>query len=195
MRRSFGLIVPFLLSGSLLLAQPRLDQEQVNILAPENTVVGGSPQQRFAQAFTVGRSGLLAFIAVPMGCQPVANVLVTVEETTGGVPNGIVLARQTVPGTFFTAHPTPAVGMRLIQFDLPLRLQSGVTYAFTLDTVGGDCALWTGPDGDTYTGGRAFFESASNPPGWIELFFTPGTTRDLAFQVYLVDRWGRGGTK
>lgn len=120
---------------------------------------------------------------LPMGCQPKAIVLVTIEKTNAGVPNGNVLAYQKVPGYVFTAYPTPAVGMRMVEFEEPARLGPGV-YAFTLTADGGDCAIYVGPNGSTYSGGKSYFISNGNPPGWIELFGAGGI-RDMAFQVYL----------
>ncbi len=192
MLRLLGIALVSTMIAGAALAQPRLNQEQVNIDTSFNTTVGGVPHQRWAQVFTPIRGGFLSHLALPMGCQPIATVHITIEETTGGMPNGTVLESLAVPGTIFTAFPTPTVGMRLVEFNRPVRVESGTSYAFTLDTTGGDCVLWIGTSGDTYSGGAGFFESASNPPGWLPIGLPAG---DMAFQVYTVDRWGRGRSK
>jgi hypothetical protein len=189
MLRRFVTALVIMLIASAALAQPLLNQEQVNIDIASNTTVGGVPHQRWAQVFTPSRSGFLSHLALPMACQPIATVHITIEETTGGLPSGNVIESLTVPGTIFTSIETPAIGMRLVELDRRVPVESGTSYAFTLDTTGGDCVIWLGPPGDTYSAGAGFFESAANPPGWVEIF---SPARDMAFQVYTVDRWGRG---
>lgn len=171
-------------AGAAPATPPELAAEQVNLNSPHNTMLGGSTDQQLAQSFVLYRKGYISHLMLPMGCQPKATVLVTIEKTTAGVPNGSVLAYQKVPGYVFTAYPTPAVGMRMVEFENPVLLRPG-EYAFTLTAKGGDCAIYVGPSGNTYPGGKGYFISNGNPPGWIELFFAAGDVRDMAFQVYL----------
>ncbi|MBB1061364.1 hypothetical protein [Marilutibacter spongiae] len=183
---------PLALAAGLLLAMPtamaapphpELEAEQVNIDTASTLALGGSVSQRLAQSFTLYRKGVLSHLMVPMSCQPKATVHVTIEKTTAGAPNGSVLAYQKVPGHVFTSLPTPAVGMRLVEFEAPATLAPG-QYAFTLTAKPGDCGLYAGPNGSTHGGGKGWFIADGNGPGWIELF-DAGGVRDLAFQVYL----------
>ncbi len=162
---------------------PELDAEQVSIDTASTFALGGSVSQRLAQSFTLHRKGRLSHLMVPMSCQPKATVHVTIEKTTAGAPNGSVLAYQKVPGYVFTSLPTPAVGMRLVEFEAPAALAPG-QYAFTLTAKPGDCGLYAGPNGSTHAGGKGWFIADGNGPDWIELF-DGGGVRDLAFQVYL----------
>lgn len=162
--------------------EPELEAEQVNIDTSTTQVVGGVVAQRLAQAFTLDRPGRLSHVMVPMVCEPDATVLITIEKTKAGVPNGSVLAYKKLPGTLFTSVTTPAVGMRMVEFDKPVSLGAGL-YAFTLRTDS-SCGAYIGPSGNTYPAGRGYFMSNDNAPGWIELFDAEGV-RDMAFQVYI----------
>ena len=184
MLRSSGFTLLFFsMSGVAFAAQPEFETEQVNLDTSGLLALGGSSQQRLAQAFEVYRTGYLSHLTLPMSCQPKAEVHVTIEKTSGGVPNGSILAYEEVPGYVFSSVPTPAVGFRIVEFGAPARLGPG-QYAFTLTAKGGDCGVYAGPVGDSYPGGRGYFEALPNPPGWIELFDAAGT-RDLAFQVFM----------
>ncbi|HRN62971.1 MAG TPA: hypothetical protein PLF73_10970, partial [Luteimonas sp.] len=158
---------------------------QVNIDARGGILeLGGSSAQRLAQVFAIARPGYLSHVMVPMSCQPDADVRVTIEKTTSGAPNGAMLAYEELRGRPYTSGPTPAVGMRMIEFTRPPLLGPG-EYAVTLAVKGKyDCGVYAGPHGDTYPGGAAYFIARPNPPVWIELF-DAGGTRDLAFQIYL----------
>lgn len=164
---------------------PELEAEQVNLdTAGGWLVLGGSVQQRLAQSFDVVQAGYLSHVMVPMSCQPKADVRVTLEKTTGGMPDGSVVAYEELPGYLFDSVSTPAVGLRMIEFGKPPLLGPG-TYAFTLRVKGPyDCGVLPGPHGDPYPAARAWFIASGNPPGWIELF-DAGGTRDLGFQVFL----------
>ena len=178
-----------LAAGSALAIEPEMAAEQVNVRTPDNTTIGGSTHQRFAQAFELHQRGEISHVMLPVGCQPKAMVRVTIEGVDRhGAPDGVVLAEQWVPGHVLDAYPTPAVGMRMVEFERPALLDPG-TYAFTLARKGKyDCVLWVGPDGDSYAPGKAWFIADGNPPYWIEPFFTPGVPFDLAFQVYVRPR-------
>ena len=166
-------------------AAPELAAEQVNLDTSMLLALGGSVDQQLAQAFVLDEKGYVSHLMLPMSCQPKSTVLVTLEKTTLGVPNGSVLAYQEVPGHVFTSYPTPAVGMRMVEFEKPALLGPGV-YALTLTVKDGDCVVYVGPNGNTYPGGAGYFIASGNPPGWIELF-DAGGIRDMAFQVYRRD--------
>ncbi len=159
--------------------------EQVDVRMPENTVLGGGADQRFAQVFRVGAEGYLSHVMLPLQCQAGARVRVTVQDAAAGVPSGVVRTLQDVSGRVLDGVPTGrTVGMRMVEFARPPLLPPG-DYAFTLERLNKyDCVLWTGPKGDTYTAGKAYFIAKGNPPYWIELFDAAGPY-DLAFQVFL----------
>lgn len=184
MLRSSGFTVLLVaMSGAAFAAQPEFETEQVNLDTASLLALGGSSQQRLAQAFKVDVGGYLSHLTLPMSCQPKARIHITIEKTSGGVPNGSVLAYEVVPGHVFSSVPTPAVGFRIVEFGSPVKLGPG-QYAFTLTAKDGDCGVYAGPVGDSYPGGKGYFEALPNPPGWIELFDAAGT-RDLAFQVFM----------
>lgn len=162
---------------------PEVEAEQPGIDAGTTLALGGSVSQQLAQSFTLYRKGYLSHVMVPISCQPKAVVHVTIEKTSAGAPNGSVLAYEAVPGHVFTSVPTPAIGMRMIEFTSPAKLGPG-QYAFTLTARDGDCGVYPGPNGSSYGGGQGWFIADGNPPGWIELF-DAGGVRDLAFQVYI----------
>ncbi len=174
-----------LAAGTTLAAEPEVAAQQFNVRSPVNTVIGGGVQQRFAQTFELYYRGEVSHLTLPVGCAPNANLIVTLETVNrSGVPSGVILTEQRVPGSILHAYPTPAVPFNLIEFTRPVTLDPG-TYAFTLTRKGrGDCTLYVGPDGDTYPQGKAWFIANGNPPYWIESFFIPGVTHDLAFQLY-----------
>lgn len=177
------LAVAVLAPPALAATPPEVEAEQPDIDAASILALGGSVSQQLAQSFTLDRAGLVSHVMVPMSCQPKAVVHVTLEKTSGGMPNGSVLAYEEVPGYVFTSLPTPAIGMRMIEFGAPAKLGPG-QYAFTLTAKDGDCGVYPGPNGSSYAGGRGGFIADGNPPGWIELF-DAGGVRDLAFQVYI----------
>lgn len=186
MAKRCGLGLALLLAaGAAGAVHPEMEAEQPDIEYPGGIMaLGGSAGQQLAQAFELTRAGYVSHVMVPMSCQPKADVRVTIEKTTAGAPDGSVLAYEELPGHLFTSYPTPAIGMRMIEFGKPPLLGPG-QYAFTLRVKGKyDCGVFAGPHGDTYPGGKAYFIALPNPPVWIELF-DAGGTRDLAFQVYL----------
>jgi hypothetical protein len=191
--------IPFFLSTLVLVTgvataappptePPRVAAEQLLIESPANTDIGGSASQRFAQVFQLPADGYLSHVMVPANCTATRALRVEIERTTAGVPNGVVVARQDVPGPALNAYGQPMPGMRMIEFTQPALLPRG-EYAFTL-TVNAlrrneYCMLWLAPPGDTYPSGKAYFIARGNPPHWIELFDATGTPRDLAFQVFV----------
>lgn len=184
--------VLFLVAGAAIAAPPpttpaRMAAEQLQVVAPANTDIGGSAAQRFAQVFHLPVEGYLSHVMVPANCGAARLLRVEIELVTGGVPNGVVVATQEVPGTAMNAYGQPVPGMRMVEFARPALLPPG-HYAFTLTVPAGRrteyCMLWLAPSGDTYRSGKAYFIARGNPPHWIELFDAAGP-RDLAFQVFV----------
>lgn len=185
MRTAMTLAMWLAATTAVAATPPELEAEQVNLDVTVGWLaLGGSVQQQLAQSFEVVQTGYVSHVMVPMNCQPKADVRVTVEKTTGGMPDGSVLAYEELPGYLFDSIHTPTVGMRMIEFSKPPLLGPG-TYAVTLRVKGRyDCGVLPGPHGDPYPAAKAWFIASGNPPGWIELFDAGGTL-DLAFQVFL----------
>jgi len=161
------------------------DQEQIAIDMTNQTVVGGSVQQRFAQVFTVTQSGYITAVGLPMNCQPAARLLIRIEVASGGVPGGEVLASQEFLDSALPSYLVgTSIGFPMLEFSDPPPVSAGALYAFILETEDGDCNLHWGPQGDSYPGGAAYFEVSDNPPGWREIL---NPVRDLAFQIFISD--------
>ena len=181
-RRWTAGVCSVVLAGAVVLAQPMIDQEQVNVDTGSTYAVGGASEQKLAQVFTAGLSGKLTYVTVPVTCDPAATLTVTIEKTSGGVPIGSVLALETIAGSNFpTIVPSPAVGFRIVRFSNPPAVTAGTSYAVVLEAGKDSCGLYHGPAGDTYGGGAAFFDARPNPPGWVAI--TP--VLDLAFQTFV----------
>lgn len=178
-KRAFAVLLA--LAGPAMATDPELAAEQLAIDSTSNTYVGGPTEQRFVQVFELYDTGPVSHVMLPLGCQPQARVMVSIEQTTAGLPNGNVLVRKVLPGYALDAHPTAsgAVGMRLVEFARSVSLNPG-TYALTvsMDSSKYVCVIWYGPAGNSYPYGDAHFMANYNPPGWQPL------GRDLAFQVF-----------
>lgn len=178
-------IVPEPLPHSATPTQQPPDQEQTDVYRANQTVIGGSPQQKLAQVFVVSRSGYITHIALPLNCQPGAWLVIRIVAATGGVPGDEILASQVVSGSDLTSYGSrTSTEFSYIAFEGPPAVSEGETYAFTLEAIAGDCGLHWGPPGDSYSGGSAFFEVEDNPPGWTQLV---DPIQDLAFKIYVAD--------
>jgi len=173
-----------LVAASPLGAQPpslMVDQEQPTIDAAENTLaIGGDSEQKLAQTFTVGLSGRLAEVRLPIGCET-GRLEVEIQGTTAtGEPDGTVLVRRS-----FRAETLPGVvPATFVAFSLPRRLgvEPGDVLALVLSNESGTCGIAASPDGDTYAAGRAWYDARPNLPGWLTL--SPGSAEDdLPFQT------------
>lgn len=172
--------------------------EQVAVDTTSNTGVGdamGATGQEFAQAFRVDVEGQLTHVMLPIHCLTgaPATIRVTIQGTNppfsriAGTPNGRVLASQDVDPLSFDALPaatTGAVGMRMVRFARPPRLQPG-KYAFTVSGIGGLCVIWYGPLGDTYQNGQAYLSTQPGTAPGVPAAWNYTMPRDLAFQVFM----------
>jgi len=176
--------IALLAATSPAAAQPpslQIDQEQPAIDAGELTLaIGGESEQKLAQTFTVGLAGRLAEVRFPIGCGS-GRLEVEIQGTTAtGEPDGSVLVRRS-----FRADALPGVvPATFVAFSLPRRLEvaPGDVLAIVLSNATGSCGVASGPDGDSYPAGRAWFDARPNPPGWVPL--SPGSAEDdLPFQT------------
>jgi len=185
--KQLGLAAALCLSTGIAVAgdPPIAIAEQAAIDYGAGAVFGDAVNQRFAQVFQVRGDGYVTHLMVPVNCvtSPEPTLTVSIQTLDGlGRPSGTTLAVQRARGWRVDAVPGTVgeVGLRMIPFDRPARVQPGL-YAFVLDAVGGTCQLWYGPQGDTYAAGEARLDARSQP------FLRPWGTllpRDLTFQVY-----------
>ena len=167
---------------------PPPDQEQTVVDLANETGIGGSVQQKLAQVFTVNQDGYISHLALPLNCQPTAWLLIRIEDVSSGAPGGGVLGSQVVLGSELVRYQSGLyTSFPIIAFENPLPVSAGTSYAFTLETIAGDCSLHWGQPGDTYPGGRAYFQASDNPPGWWAI---TDPERDLAFQIFISDNPG-----
>jgi hypothetical protein len=162
-------------------ATESIDQQQTVMNNPPLAIGLGS-DQKIAQVVTAGTSGVLTEVRFPIACSS-GNLVVEIQEVTGGIPNGVVLTSQTILGTEL---PSPLLPIfRSLAFSTPVSISTGNQFAIVLSSAGG-CGLLQGPIGDSYLGGNAFFDARPNPLGtWICLCDFSGPF-DIPFQT-LVD--------
>ncbi len=143
--------------------------------------IGGAYAQKLAQTVTAGVSGALTEARFPIACSS-GTLTVEVQGIDGDLPDGNVLAFATVPATDLPSfYPAPPV-FRSIMFPQPVALMSGTRYALVL-TSSGDCGIFQGPTGDSYSGGNAYYDSRPNAPGvWLLM---SGSRLDLPFQTVM----------
>jgi hypothetical protein len=165
------------------------DQEQPDVNTAAGYLgVGGDEDQKLAQSFTVGMTGELAGLRLPLtGCGRGALRLTIREINAAGFPEGAVLRARNFP-----ADEVGLIGIGEFQdffFSTPLAVSAGDILAFTVETVGEDsyCSMGQGPDGDSYPRGNAFFDSRPNPPGWVSQKEFPSAWQDLPFYTLMDD--------
>ena len=161
--------------------QSMIDQEQPAI---NNTgfppAIGGASNQKLAQVFTAGRTGILTHVTVPISCDSKATIVVSIHDVTAtGEPGLAVLASETISGSIYPPYiapysTVPAAGIRLVEFQPSPKVKTGVQYSIVLKAVG-DCSILPALDGDWYSGGHGYFDALPNPPGWLRLATDPSS--------------------
>jgi len=140
--------------------------------------VGGESDQRLAQTVTVGVSGRLVGVMLPIACES-GRLVMEIRDVVGGEPGTNVLARTRIP-----AGRVPNLGPTFQ--NVPVRgavsFTAGDEFAVVLDNPTGGCGIFRGPVGDSYAGGQGFFEALPNPPGWVP-FSETESRLDLPFMT------------
>ena len=154
--------------------------------APFGTVIIGDHPEPFgdalaAQVFTVGISGRLCRIDVIADREAEApntgNVILEVQTTTAGVPDGAIVASTSRPRA-----DLPTGLPELISFDLPNppTVEAGEVLAIVLRTDGEMCSIYF--KDNAYAAGRGLFKAETI--SWTEIAdFEPGT--DFGFRTYI----------
>jgi hypothetical protein len=165
-----------------------LDQQQTTIDASAGTsAIGGASQQILAQVVTSGRAGRLTEVRLPVACSS-GNLIVEIRyvSSTTGEPVGTAVSAETIAGATVPA-PTPGTAppFRRVRLSVPVWVGLGDRLAIVLSSAG-QCAIWSGPVGDPYPGGHAWFDARPNAPHvWVRA--NVGTGRDdLPFQTFVV---------
>lgn len=173
-----------------LVAASEVDQQQPVIdITVGGLAIGGGSQQKLAQVVTAGISGFLTEVRFPIVCDS-ADLIVEIQGVTDEKPNGIVLNSETFAGinlpSFF---PNPGVvSFRSFAFARPTLFSAGDQFAIVLKSTGTTasetCGIFQGPVGDSYAGGKVFFDARPNVEGvWVCLCDFPGGRFDLPFQT------------
>ena len=93
-----------------------LDQKQpIADVITGNWAIGGDSGQKLAQAFTVGRSGNLTAVGLPVAGR--GQLIVQIQAVGAGRPNGDVLAERVVEGSSLPDFVMDPTGFRRIQLE------------------------------------------------------------------------------
>jgi hypothetical protein len=124
--------------------------------------------QNLAQTFTAGTTGDLAYVWMPVACAVASRVKIRIQTTGGLIVSDYNYdpARHIQDGTFVQFQIYPYVP-----------LTPGARYTILLSSVGttksatrATCSIASGPAGDSYPGGGAYYEDVpTNGPGWLPL--------------------------
>lgn len=134
-----------------------------------------------AQTFTAGSSYNLTSLKLSMRrFNSPGNVIVSIRNTTTGVPSGSDLAFVIVNGNNFQ------LSLNLEEFilNVPVSIIQGQTYAIIVRATEGNSsndAKWHRQLADAYAGGMGY-SSTNSGNNWTAL-----STRDFSFQAYSVD--------
>ncbi len=185
------LILTALINGvaSTAMAGIITDQEQPIIdLSAGYLGIGGDSQQKLAQSFTVGFSGNLVGLRLPItGCGNGSLQLMLREVTSDGLPTGAALRVRSFPAV--EVGSIAPGEYQDFYFPASIEVDAGDVLAFTAETFGMDsfCSYAQGPNGDSYIVGNAFFDSRPNPPGWVPQSEFPLAWQDLPFYTLMSD--------
>jgi hypothetical protein len=153
--------------------------------------IGGPSQEKLSQTVTVGHSGHLRGVFLPIGCDSGRLIVEIRSVEPSGAPGIVLIARRAFPaeqvtviGPLFRYFKFEDDDDRDRDHDRDLTFLAGSRFAIVLRNPTGTCGIFRGPVGDTYTGGSGFFDALPNPPGWVP--FSPTETRlDLPFMTVM----------
>lgn len=177
----------FITPHSVTAASYVIDQQQPLINESAGFLgVGGDSEQKLAQTFTVGMSGDLAGLRLPVAGCGRGDLLIQLVRQVTGQPTGLLLRALIISGSDV---PFSYTGFTDFFFPAPISVSTGDKLAFSVQTIGVDsyCSYATAPTGDTYSRGDGFFDSRPNPPGWLSFKSVPDPFNDLAFFTLMED--------
>jgi len=179
--RTCVLPVVLIMATAVPISAATVDQEQPTIDVSGATLsIGSGLNQLIAQVFTVGISGLLSEVRLPVNCAAGTNLIVEIREATSHPvpqPSSIVLTSETF-STGLGRFPAGSATFRRLTFSTPVPVSAGNVLAIVLRATG-VCGVFPGPTGDPYLGGHSFYQNSLPPSIWL-----PWATRDdLPFQT------------
>ncbi len=143
--------------------------------------VGGASEQKIAQVVTAADAGDLVAVRVAVQCTQ-GTLSVAIQGVTGAEPDATVLASQSFyAADVRTSYPT-LEQYRMLRFESPATIAAGQRFAIVLG-ASGDCGVWPGPAGDSYTGGDAYYDARPSTPGVWHLL--SGSAYDVPFQTIM----------
>ena len=135
------------------------------------------------QTFVAGQTGSLVQADIQLFCNGCGatppNLMLSVRNTSAGLPTGADLASATVPGSAFASGSTT---LYTATFAAPATLTSGTQYALILRPVSvpaGSGYFWIRSSPSTYANGSRVL-SADSGSTW-----SADTTRDYNFRTYM----------
>lgn len=150
--------------------------------------IGGSSRQQIAQTFTVGMTGDLGAIRMPIGCESGALDVELREAAPDGRPTGRLIRRFSLPAATYPREVPDAPPLLDILFSPTVVVRSGDRLSVTLANPTGSCAVRRAAPGETYPRGDAYFISLPETTGWITLDAggaIPSEPRDLIFETVM----------
>ena len=183
--RRLSLVLVFFLAFSAN-AEVVLDQEQP-LIEPAHGLqaVGGTMEQKLAQTVTAGISGRLVEVHVPIACGSGEVILEIWALGTRGEPAGRPMVIEIIRAFEFPRAGDPPAFHRFVIDPAP-RFEAGDRFAITLRDKSGECSMWPGPKGDSYTRGDGWFINNTPPTtDWTRNADTPYPFHDWPFKTYV----------
>jgi hypothetical protein len=164
------------------------DQEQTNSSGAAMGVNSGGFPISAAQTFTAGITGELDQVDLSLAKNgvPVAALTVELRATIGQLPDGTVLASQSVPASSVAGSSLEFVP---VVFPTPAPVVAGTQYAIVAYVADTNGYSWgaspdAGPGTGPYAGGEGYFADSSPPStSWVP--FSSSHSIDYAFKTYV----------
>jgi hypothetical protein len=174
-----ALLAAFALPASAQAMGDLVDTAHFPIDPARSFGIGGSTDQKLAQTLTVEVGGYVAGVFLSVTCST-GRLAVELRNVVADMPGTTVLARQEV-----RADRLRGYFGKFVYVKLPgdLRVYSGTRLAIVVTNEKGSCSLYQSADPGTYAGGKGWFETLPNPPGWLPFSDFPGDPDDLPFQL------------
>jgi hypothetical protein len=141
--------------------------------------IGGGSEQILAQTFMVERDGSLTGIYLPIGCSD-GTLEIEIRNVEDDLPGSTLLAENSIEA----GDVRSGVGVfERLRFP-EVSVTAGQQLSFVLKNESGSCGMNRALEGDSYTGGEAYFDARPNEPGWRPLTIGTGI-HDLVFLMVM----------
>src|SRR5688500_3147775 len=116
--------------GTVQLALSDIDQQQTIIDgSASGLAIGGDSNQILGQVVTVGVSGFLTEVRLPVACDLTSDLVIEIQLVAAGKPNGIVLVSQHISGSDLPAFFPSPPSFRTLQLSTPVYRKGGSQFA------------------------------------------------------------------